>query len=85
MNNNQTTKELIVSTAWKLFYKQGYDNTTVDEIIEQSHTSKGAFYHYFKGKDSLLSSLSYLFDKKYESVIKEIDEIYLVIIHVNPI
>lgn len=74
MNNNQTTKELIVSTAWKLFYKQGYDNTTVDEIIEQSHTSKGAFYHYFKGKDSLLSSLSYLFDKKYESVIKEIDE-----------
>lgn len=74
MNNNQTTKELIVSTAWKLFYKQGYDNTTVDEIIEQSHTSKGAFYHYFKGKDSLLSSLSYLFDKKYESVIKEIHE-----------
>ncbi|WP_455796273.1 helix-turn-helix domain-containing protein [Clostridium butyricum] len=73
MNNNQTTKGLIVSAAWELFYKKGYDNTTVDEIIERSHTSKGAFYHYFKGKDSLLSSLSYLFDEKYENVISIID------------
>ena len=62
MDNNHTTKGLIVSAAWELFYKKGYDNTTVDEIIERSHTSKCAFYHYFKGKDSLLSSLSYLFD-----------------------
>ena len=74
MDNNHTTKGLIVSAAWELFYKKGYDNTTVDEIIERSHTSKGAFYHYFKGKDSLLSSLSYLFDDKYESLIKEISE-----------
>ncbi|WP_294155732.1 TetR/AcrR family transcriptional regulator [uncultured Clostridium sp.] len=73
MNNDRTTKGLIVSAAWELFYKKGYDNTTVDEIIEKSHTSKGAFYHYFKGKDSLLSSLSYLFDKKYEILIKHID------------
>lgn len=73
MNNDQTTKGLIVSAAWELFYKKGYDNTTVDEIIERSHTSKGAFYHYFKGKDSLLSSLSYLFDEKYENVISTID------------
>lgn len=74
MDDNRTTKGLIVSAAWELFYKKGYDNTTVDEIIERSHTSKGAFYHYFKGKDSLLSSLSYLFDDKYESLITEMDE-----------
>ncbi|MGN0144432.1 MAG: TetR/AcrR family transcriptional regulator [Clostridium sp.] len=74
MKSDHTTKGLIVSAAWELFYKKGYDNTTVDEIIERSHTSKGAFYHYFKGKDSLLSSLSYLFDEKYEMLIKQIDE-----------
>ena len=73
MNNDHTTKGLIVSAAWELFYKKGYDNTTVDEIIERSHTSKGAFYHYFRGKDSLLSSLSYLFDEKYESLMTNID------------
>ena len=65
----RNTKKKIVSAAWRLFYEQGYDNTTVDEIIELSGTSKGSFYHYFEGKDALLSSLSFLFDEKYEELI----------------
>ena len=60
--NNRNTKGKIISAAWKLFYEQGYDDTTVDEIVELSETSKGSFYHYFDGKDALLSSLSFLFD-----------------------
>ncbi|MDO4622591.1 MAG: TetR/AcrR family transcriptional regulator [Eubacteriales bacterium] len=67
-NTNQT-KSRIVSSAWKLFYRYGYDNTTIDDIVEHSHTSKGSFYHYFKSKDELLGSLSYLFDEKYEELI----------------
>lgn len=62
------TKKKIVSAAWKLFYEQGYNDTTIDEIIAESGTSKGSFYHYFDGKDALLSSLSYLFDEKYEEL-----------------
>ncbi len=69
----QPTKTRIVKAAWNLFYKQGYDATTVEEIIQVSNTSKGSFYHYFKGKDSLLSSLSYLFDEKYEELLLNID------------
>jgi len=68
-----STKKKIVSAAWKLFYDQGYDNTTVDDIIDLSETSKGSFYHYFSGKDALLSSLSFLFDEKYEELIPQID------------
>lgn len=68
-----TTKSKIVSAAWKLFYEQGYDHTTVDEIIKASGTSKGTFYHYFNGKDGLLSSLSYLFDEKYEELLQTMD------------
>ena len=37
----KTTKKKIVSAAWRLFYEQGYDNTTVDDIVEESGTSKG--------------------------------------------
>lgn len=62
----KNTKGKIISAAWKLFYEQGYDQTTIDEIIAESGTSKGSFYHYFDGKDALLESLSYLFDEKYE-------------------
>ena len=70
--SGRNTKGRIVSAAWKLFYAQGYDNTTVDEIIAESGTSKGSFYHYFEGKDALLGSLSYLFDEKYEELIDRI-------------
>ena len=66
--NKRNTKGKIISTAWKLFYDQGYEDTTVDEIVEASGTSKGSFYHYFSGKDALLSSLSYLFDAKYDEL-----------------
>ncbi len=68
--SNNNTKSRIVTAAWKLFYKNGYDNTTIDDIVEASETSKGSFYHYFESKDSLLGSLSYLFDEKY----KELEE-----------
>ena len=71
--NSRNTKGKIVSAAWKLFYEQGYDNTTVEEIVEESGTSRGSFYHYFEGKDALLSSLSYLFDDKYEELEKSMD------------
>lgn len=69
----QSTKSRIVKAAWNLFYKNGYERTTVDDIIAASKTSKGTFYHYFKGKDALLSSLSDLFDSKYEELAGVID------------
>jgi len=68
----RNTRGRIVNAAWKLFYEQGYENTTVEEIIEVSKTSKGSFYHYFDGKDALLSTLSTLFDEKYEELIPEL-------------
>ena len=64
-NNGRNTKAKIVSAAWKLFYEQGYEDTTIEEIIDESGTSKGSFYHYFEGKDALLGSLADLFDEKY--------------------
>lgn len=72
--NTRNTRSRIVSAAWKLFYEQGYDDTTVEEIVEESGTSKGSFYHYFSGKDALLSSLSDLFDDKYQELIPTLRE-----------
>ena len=68
------TKGKIISAAWKLFYDQGYDETTIDDIITESGTSKGSFYHYFEGKDALLGTLSYLFDEKYAELESSLTE-----------
>lgn len=70
--NNRNTKGRIVSAAWKLFYDQGYENTTIEDIVWESGTSKGSFYHYFESKDALLNSLAYLFDEKYEQLMPNI-------------
>ncbi len=69
----RNTRGQIVAAAWKLFYEQGYEHTTVEEIIDLSATSKGSFYHYFDGKDALLSTLSDLFDEKYEALRETMD------------
>lgn len=63
--NGKGVKKRIIDTAWKLFYEKGYLETTVDEIIEVSGTSKGSFYYYFHTKDELLNSLSEVLDEYY--------------------
>lgn len=69
----KNTRSRIANAAWKLFYEQGYENTTIEEIVEESGTSKGSFYHYFPGKDALLGSLSDLFDDKYRDLMETIN------------
>lgn len=67
--SNPQTKSKIISAAWRLFYERGFENTSVEEIVELSGTSKGSFYHYFEGKDALLGTLSTLFDEKYQELL----------------
>lgn len=68
----RNTKGKIISAAWKLFYEQGYEDTTIEDILALSGTSRGTFYHYFEGKDALLGTLSVLFDEKYQELIPTI-------------
>lgn len=71
MNKDSTKKSIktrIVSAAWQLFYEKGYDQTTVDDIIALSGTSKGSFYYYFSTKDELLETLSNVLDDFYEEL-----------------
>ena len=72
--NTRNTKGKIISAAWKLFYEQGYESTTIEDIISESKTSRGSFYHYFEGKDALLGTLAYVFDEKYDEISRNIAE-----------
>jgi protoporphyrinogen oxidase len=47
-------RDAVIETALGLFMRKGYENVSVDEIIAATNTSKGTFYHYFKGKDEIL-------------------------------
>ena len=71
--NSRNTKGRIIAAAWKLFYEQGYEETTVEDIVFESETSKGSFYHYFEGKDELMGTLATVFDEKYEELMEVMD------------
>ncbi len=47
----------LLDAAQKLFFGKGYDQTSVNDIIEMVGVAKGTFYYYFKSKDELLNKL----------------------------
>ncbi len=69
----RNTKMKIARAAWDLFSTRGYEETTVEDIIEASHTSRGSFYHYYEGKDALFATMSFLFDDEYQRLAEQMD------------
>lgn len=72
--NHQERRTEIMQTASSLFQKSGYQNTSVNLIIETLGISKGAFYHYFKSKEQLLDALVELFVDEVLAVVQPIVE-----------
>ena len=50
----EQTVQLILDTASTLFFQKGYDKTTLQDIIDAAHLSKGAIYHHFASKEAIL-------------------------------
>jgi len=53
----ESRKELIQTTALKLFARQGISHTTIDQIARAAGISKGLLYHYFASKEALLEEI----------------------------
>ena len=49
------TKNKILNAASTLFFEKGYEETTMQDIMERSGASKGAIYHYFVSKQEIIS------------------------------
>lgn len=47
------TRERILDTAERLMTDQGYNATSLDQVIAESSSSKGAFFHHFRSKADL--------------------------------
>lgn len=48
------TRRRIVETAVDLFADNGYDGTSITQIIDRAGVTKGGFYHHFASKEALL-------------------------------
>lgn len=55
----EKTIELILDTSKELFLKNGYENTSIQDILENlKGLSKGAIYHHFKSKEAIFEAIS---------------------------
>lgn len=50
-------KQELLQIAYRLFLSKGYEETSIDEIIEEAQIAKGTFYYHFKSKEALLEAL----------------------------
>ena len=55
--NGAATRERILNAAERLVIDNGYAATSLDRVIAESRSSKGAFFHHFASKDELARAL----------------------------
>ena len=56
--DGSATRERILRVAERLMIEQGYNATTLDQVIAESSSSKGAFFHHFGSKSDLAVQLT---------------------------
>lgn len=57
MRNPESTREKILDAALSVFASKGYHSSKLDEIVEESGTSKGSIYFHFPNKERLFLAL----------------------------
>ncbi len=57
MKKGEKRKQELLQIAYRLFLSRGYEETSVDEIIEKAGIAKGTFYYYFSSKEQLLGEV----------------------------
>ena len=56
-SKTEKTRAKILDAALSIFSNKGYHDTRLDEIVEESDTSKGSIYFYFPNKERLFLAL----------------------------
>ena len=56
MKNNERKQELL-KIAYNMFLMKGYDNTSIDDIINEAKIAKGTYYYYFESKETTLEEV----------------------------
>ena len=51
--NLEATRQRILTVAFETFFKQGFQGTSMDDLVRKTSLTKGAFYHQFATKYDL--------------------------------
>jgi TetR/AcrR family transcriptional regulator, transcriptional repressor for nem operon len=51
--NSEKTRRHILDAAFTEFYKNGFQGSSINRIVDEAGTTKGALFHHFRGKNDL--------------------------------
>ena len=57
-------REELIDCAQRFLLVQGYEKTTINDVIAATGLSKGAFYHHFRSKEDLLEAITDRFTRE---------------------
>ncbi len=57
MRKGEKRKKELLKIAYDMFLTQGYENTSIDEIIEKAQIAKGTYYYHFQSKEQMLEEV----------------------------
>lgn len=57
MKKGEKRRRELLQIAYRMFLSRGYENTSVDEIIEAAGIAKGTYYYYFQSKEQMLEAV----------------------------
>ena len=57
MKKGEKRKQELLKIGYDMFLTRGYENTSVDEIIEKAQIAKGTYYYYFQSKEQMLEEV----------------------------
>lgn len=66
----QRTRDALIRAAHELFVEQGYEATTVDEIVASVDVSQRTFFRYFSSKEEVAFALQTLVSERYLEAVR---------------
>jgi AcrR family transcriptional regulator len=70
---SESTIASILAVARALFVRDGYTETSLDEIAAAANVTKGALYHHFSGKQALFRAI---YEREQHTIIEAVSRAY---------